>query len=340
MTRPASPPTFDVDPLTLLRPRRAIAGASAVLLPWSATGEIDWSAWEAHLARTLDAGLMPAVNMDTGYVHLLDLAAQDEVLRRTRALAGGRAFFAGAAVTDRPGDAWNPGAYQRRFAVIQEAGGTPVVFPSHGLSGLGPAEWLAAHERLGQASDGFLAFELGPMFSPAGRIVELDTFAGLLDIAACRGAKHSSLDRRQEWQRLAVRNARRPDFRLYTGNDLAIDMVMYGSDYLLGLSTLAPDLFAFRDRLWEAGDARFYEWNDLLQYLGAFAFREPVPAYRHSAAQWLVERGWLTCDATPPAAPRRPDSDRQVLAELWRRLEPWAARAETERTEPLPRSQP
>ena len=29
-----------------------------------------------------------------------------------------------------------------------------------------------------------------------------------------------------------------------TGNDLAIDMVMYGSDYLLGLSTFAPEAFA------------------------------------------------------------------------------------------------
>ena len=34
----------------------------------------------------------------------------------------------------------------------------------------------------------------------------------------------------------------RPDFLVLTGNDLAIDMVMYGSDYLLGLSTFAPDV--------------------------------------------------------------------------------------------------
>lgn len=315
------------DPLALVRPRRAIAGVSAVLLPWRTPDAIDWPAWEAHLARTWIAGLVPAVNMDTGYVHRLDLATQDEVLRRTRDVGGGRAFYAGAAVADRPGDAWNQAAYEGRFAAIQTAGGNPVVFPSFGLSALGSAAWLAAHERLGRSSDGFLAFELGTMFSPAGRIVDLDTFAGLLEITACHGAKHSSLDRRLEWQRLAIRNARRPEFRLYTGNDLAIDMVMYGSDYLLGLSTFAPDLFAFRDRLWQAGDARFYELNDLLQYLGAFAFREPVPAYRHSAAQWLVERGWLASDATPAGDPRRPPSDGQVLTELWRRLEPWSALA-------------
>ena len=58
--------------------------------------------------------------------------------------------------------------------------------------------------------------------------------AGLLEIPACLGAKHSSLSRELEWQRLTLRDAKRPGFRVLTGNDLAIDMVMYGSDYLLG----------------------------------------------------------------------------------------------------------
>jgi hypothetical protein len=105
-----------------------------------------------------------------------------------------------------------------------------------------------------------------------------------------------------------------------TGNDLAIDMVMYGSDYLLGLSTFAPDLFARRDAWWEAGDPRFHQLNDVLQYLGCFAFREPVPAYRHSAAQFLRLRGWIESDATHPRSPRRPESDREVLAEIARSL--------------------
>jgi hypothetical protein len=37
---------------------------------------------------------------------------------------------------------------------------------------------------------------------------------------------------------------------IYTGNDLASDMVQYGSDYLPGLSTFAPQAFALRDRHW------------------------------------------------------------------------------------------
>jgi hypothetical protein len=100
-------------------------------------------------------------------------------------------------------------------------------------------------------------------------------------------------------------------------------MVIYGSDYLLGLSTFAPDLFATRDRLWQSGDSAFYELNDALQYLGNFAFRSPVPAYKHSAAQFLKLRGWLTSDLTHPASPTRPDSDREILREIARRLQRW-----------------
>ena len=80
------------------------------------------------------------------------------------------------------------------------------------------------------------------MFAPFGKIYSLEVYRGLLGIRQCIGAKHSSLRRELEWQRLVVRDAVRPDFLVLTGNDLAIDMVMYGSDYLLGLSTFAPGL--------------------------------------------------------------------------------------------------
>ena len=55
-----------------IRPGRTITGMSAVLVPYTADGAIDWATVEAHIARTRDAGLTPAVNMDTGYVQLLD----------------------------------------------------------------------------------------------------------------------------------------------------------------------------------------------------------------------------------------------------------------------------
>ncbi|MEZ6075557.1 MAG: hypothetical protein R3C56_07755 [Pirellulaceae bacterium] len=173
---------------------------------------------------------------------------------------------------------------------IQSLGGKPVIFQSFGLTEQPAEKLLEAYARIGKHSDGFYAFELGKMFAPFGAIYGLDVYERLIQIPECLGAKHSSLNRQLEWQRLAIRDAVRPDFMVLTGNDLAIDMVMYGSDYLLGLSTFAPAEFARRDRMWESGDSGFYELNDLLQYLGFFAFRSPVPAYKHSVAQFLNAR--------------------------------------------------
>ena len=195
-----------------------------------------------------------------------------------------------------------------------------MIFPSNGLNGGSEETWVEALSTIGANLDRFLGFELGPMFVPYGRIYSLDAYRAMIDIDSCIGAKHSSLDRELEWQRLALRDELRPDFMVLTGNDLAIDMVMYGSDYLLGLATFAPDLFAQRDRLWALGDPGFHQLNDTLQYLGQFAFRPPVPAYRHSAAMFLQLRGWAESDNVPADAPRRRDSDRAVLRDIAERL--------------------
>ena len=292
---------------------------SAVLLPFTADGGIDWPAVEAHVGRTVAAGLTPAVNMDTGYVQLLDDADKQHVLDLAANATGGN-FVAGAYVADGPHDSFDFDAYAAATAAVTARGGTPVVFPSHGLNALEEGEWIGALAAIGATVDRFIGFELGAMFVPYGRIFSLDAYREMMQIPQCVGAKHSSLSRDAEWDRLALRDEVRPDFRVLTGNDLAIDMVMYGSDYLLGLSTFAPDAFAERDRLWEAGDPAFYELNDLLQYLGQFTFRDPVPGYRHDAAMFFELRGWASSDATPPGAPRRPASDRPVLADIAERL--------------------
>ncbi|QEL17257.1 dihydrodipicolinate synthase family protein [Limnoglobus roseus] len=302
-----------IDPLQLVRPRRAITGISAILLPFQADGAIDWPAFTAHVQRTAAAGLAPAVNMDTGFGNLLDDATKREVLERTRAELGGKMFVAGAFVKDQPGAAFDRDAYARAMEPIVATGGTPVIFQSYGLTGQSDDGIIANYAALGRVSP-FIGFELGTMFAPFGKIYSLEVYRGLLGVNACLGAKHSSLNRELEWQRIVLRDQVRPDFKVFTGNDLAVDMVMYGSDYLLGLSTFAPDLFAKRDAYWLAGDPRFYELNDVLQYLGFFAFRNPVPAYKHSAAMFLKLRGWLSCDDTHPQSPTRPDSDRAVLA--------------------------
>lgn len=313
-------PDAILDPLMMIRQRRQITGMSAILLPFHESGDVDWEGFAAHVVRTAEAGLKPAVNMDTGYVHLLDEPTRRAVLARTRDVLGGWPFAAGVFIDDRPGDPLNLEAYRRGIDLVQEAGGTPVIFQSYGLTGLAPGQIVGAYVSLGLNCPRYIAFELGTMFAPFGRIYDLETFAGLVAIPQCIGAKHSSLSRRLEWERLLLRDRRRPDFKVFTGNDLAIDMVIYGSDYLLGLSTFAPDLFARRDAQWAAGDPRFYELNDLLQYLGYFAFRDPVPAYKHSAAQFLKLRGWIKCDETHPASPRRPGSDVPVLEDIARRL--------------------
>jgi dihydrodipicolinate synthase/N-acetylneuraminate lyase len=310
-----------LDPIQMLRPRRRIEGNSAILLPFHENGDVDWNGFTSHVERTAHAGLIPAVNMDTGYGNLIDDATRKEALRLTHSVLSGGRYLAGAFVRDEPGARFNFDAYAARMHEIQNAGGTPVIFQSHGLTGQPDEAIIAAYQRLGSAASEFIGFELGTMFAPFGRIYSMDVFRGLLEVKNCTGAKHSSLRRDLEWARLLVRDSVRPDFRVYTGNDLAIDMVMYGSDYLLGLSTFAPDLFAQRDRAWLAGDPAFYTLNDILQYLGFLAFRAPVPAYKHSAAMFLKLRGWIGCDHTHPQSPSRPDADREILSAILQQID-------------------
>ena len=126
--------TSAIDPIRMLRPRRKIAGMSAILLPFTAAGEIDWPGFDSHVERTADVGLTPAVNMDTGFVNLLDDASKTAVLRRTHAVLGKRSFVAGAFVGDRPGDRFNRDAYARQIEAIVAHGGVPVIFQSYGLT--------------------------------------------------------------------------------------------------------------------------------------------------------------------------------------------------------------
>ncbi len=304
----------------MIRPRRRIEGFSAILLPFLTNGEVDWPGFAAHVRRTVQAGLGPAVNMDTGFANLINDATRRRALEITRAECAGRSYVAGAFVDDEPGAAFDFEAYARQLEMIQQHGGMPVIFQSYGLTQQGDDAIIAAYARLGTVSERFVGFELGTMFAPFGKIYSLEVYRGLMSVKQCIGAKHSSLSRVLEWQRIALRDETRPDFRVFTGNDLAIDMVMYGSDYLLGLSTFAPDVFAKRDAAWLAGDPAFYELNDQLQYLGFLAFRPPVPAYKHSAAMFLKLRGWIGCDDTHPMLAKRPDSDREILADIVKRL--------------------
>lgn len=293
---------------------RKIEGISAILLPFHKNGKPDFASFLAHVERTYTAGLTPAINMDTGYANLLTREQRLKVLELMPAAAKGRRFVAGAFVEGETGELVS--LYNRETDAIQQHGGTPILFQSIALTSLPEDKLIDVYRQAASKCDSLIAFELGKMFASLGAIYSLEVFQEIMQIPQVVGIKHSSLKRELEWQRLELRDKLRPAFKIYTGNDLAIDMVMYGSDYLLGLSTFAPDYFAKRDEYWLKGDSRFYELNDVLQYLGQFAFRSPTSAYKHSAAQFLKLRGWIESDQPHPNVPRRPESDIEILQKI------------------------
>jgi 4-hydroxy-tetrahydrodipicolinate synthase len=319
VTQPAATEPGTVLAIPALRPGRQIEGISAVLLPYGRDDHPDWDAFRTLLERTWAAGLTPAVNMDTGYVNLLTADERQRVLDEATGVARGRPFVAGAFIEGQAGD---PVAlYEREVDRIRRHGGVPILFQCLALATASEAEVLRVYARVAETGGPLLAFELGQMFAPFGRIYSPDFFRRLLEIAAFEGLKHSSLDRLQEWQRLELRDRHRPGFRIYTGNDLAIDMAFYGSDYLLGLSAFHVEAFAARDRLWAAGNPRAFAVNDLLQYLGFVCFRPPVAAYKHSAAQFLHLRGVIASERPHPRGLSRPESDVAILRDIAERLD-------------------
>jgi dihydrodipicolinate synthase/N-acetylneuraminate lyase len=302
-----------------IKPRRRVEGMSAALLPFEADGRVAVEAFQCHLRATRAAGLTNAVNMDTGYANHRADAEKRDVLRWTReALGPGVKFVAGAYIEGREGDVVS--LYRRQVDEIVEAGGIPILFQTARLHGRTSRDKVNAYREICKGYGHVIGFELGKMFAPNGEIFDEETFSALLDIPELKGAKHSSLDRLTELRRLELRDRRRPDFRVYTGNDLGIEMIEYGSDYLLGLATFAPEKFAERDRLWAAGDPAYYALADALQHLGNVAFRAPVPAYKHSAAVFLHLLGRIPADRTHPKSETRPAWEREILVDCARRL--------------------
>ena len=243
---------------------------------------------------------------------------QFQRLQTRDALGKDAQFIGGVYIEGQSGDIVQ--LYRKQMDVIVRHGGIPILFQTSRLHGKSAAEKAAAYVAVCRGYAHVLAFELGQMFAPNGEIFDEETFRRLMDIPEIKGIKHSSLDRLSELERLVLRDTRRPDFRIYTGNDLGINMIEYGSDYLLGLATFAPEKFAERDRLWEAGDPGYYALSDALQYLGNVAFREPVPAYKHSAAVFLRLAGRIPSDLTHARNSKRPAWEAEILQDCARRL--------------------
>ena len=298
---------------------RKVQGIAAALLPYNLDGAIAVDSFQQHLRATHRAGLMNAVNMDTGYVNYLTENQKLEVLRWTReALAKDIPFVAGAYIEGLEGDVVS--LYRQQIDSIVGLGGIPILFQTARLIAKTGKEIAATYQATCRGYSQVLAFELGSMFAPNGKILDQESVRRLMDIPEIIGMKHSSLDRQIELERLALRDTHRPDFRIYTGNDLGIDMIEYGSDYLLGLATFAPEKFAERDQLWQSGNPDYYALSDSLQYLGDVAFRKPVPAYKHSAAVFLHLVGRIPSNLTHPRNPQRPDWESEILRDCARRL--------------------
>jgi 4-hydroxy-tetrahydrodipicolinate synthase len=306
--------------LSRIRPRRKVKGIAAALLPFDDRGAVAVEAFQHHLLRTHSAGLTNAVNMDTGYVNYLSEDEQQLVLKWTRAaLPAPTKFVAGAYIERLHGDV--VALYRRKIDEIVEHGGTPIIIQTARLHHQSAREKIRCYQEICRGYDEVLGFELSPVFAPNGEIFDDETIRGLVEIPELTGLKHSSLDRVKELERLALRDEMRPEFTIYTGNDLAIDMIEYGSDYLLGLATFAPEKFAERDRLWETGDPAYYALSDALQHLGSVAFRPPVPAYKHSAAIFLHLTGRIPFAKTHAQNAVRPTWETELMRECAQRLQ-------------------
>jgi 4-hydroxy-tetrahydrodipicolinate synthase len=281
---------------------RKIQGIAAALLPFESGGQVAVEPFQRHLIATHRAGLMNAVNMDTGYVNFLSDAEKKNVLRwTTQALGKGVPFVAGAYIETREGEIVD--LYRKEMDIIAGFGGIPILFQTARLHGKPAKGKIATYQAACRGYAHVLGFELGNMFASNGEIFDQET-----------------LDRLMELERIALRDALRPDFRIYTGNDLGINMIEYGADYLLGLATLAPEKFAERDRLWQAGDPAYYALSDALQHLGNIAFRDPIPAYKHSAAVFLHLIGRIPSSTTHPRNPKRPPWEAEILRDCALRL--------------------
>ena len=301
----------------LRKPGRKIEGHAAILLPFESDGSIAEGAYKEALTRTHEAGLGCAVNMDTGYANYLTPEERTTILSWAQnTLPDG--FIAGVFVEGLNGEL--PDLYLQQMHQIADHGGTPILFQTTRFHDWSPQQITDLYAEICEPFERVVGFELGRMFAPNGMIYDEQTIRGLMTIPALKGIKHSSLSRLEEIKRLAIRDEVRPDFKIYTGNDLGIDMIEYGSDYLLGLAAFCPEKFAERDNYWETSNPAYYELSDALQYLGNVGFRAPVPAYKHSCAHFQHLLGRIPTPNAHPNCPTRPDWESQIIADCAQRL--------------------
>src|SRR5439155_11251965 len=147
------------------RLRRRVQGIAAALLPYEEDGTVAVAAFQEHIIATHRAGLMNAVNMDTGYVNFLSATQRLDVLRWAReALGDNVPFIAGAFIENDIGDIVP--LYRQQMDAIASVGAIPIIFQSSRLHGKSAAEKAATYCAVSYGYLQVLAFELSPRFAP------------------------------------------------------------------------------------------------------------------------------------------------------------------------------
>src|SRR5690554_3903655 len=122
-----------------IQPKRRIDGNSAILLPFKSDGSPDYDGLAAHVRRTVEAGLTPAVNMDTGYTNLLTDEERKTVLKVTQEAVGpGNAFIAGAFIEGKSGDPAE--LYKAEIDQVRSYGGSAIIFQCSAMKALSETE--------------------------------------------------------------------------------------------------------------------------------------------------------------------------------------------------------
>src|SRR5215831_8098554 len=156
------------------QPRRKVQGIAAALLPYESDGRIAVDAFAKQLITTHRAGLMDAVNMDTGYVNYLTDEEKKDVLHWTRQVLGeGVPFVAGAYIENYAGEDIIA-LYRREIDLIVRLDGIPILFQTARLHRESSERIAQVYREAVRGYTHALAFELGSMFAPNGEIYDLE----------------------------------------------------------------------------------------------------------------------------------------------------------------------
>jgi hypothetical protein len=113
-------------------------------------------------------------------------------------------------------------------------------------------------------------------------------------------AKHSSLNRQLEWERSPCANRLRPDFKIYTGNDLP-SIWSYMAPTTCSPGYFALDYFALRDAIGLKATCASTSSIDVLQYSDSLPSAYPTAAYKHLRLNFCCAAGFP--DNTHPQSP-------------------------------------